>query len=118
MTASIKKVYLIFFCILCPPIIFAGNVNISSSTVSDLPLKTCYNLALKNSLSVAIKEQLVNENKANKMKAIGSVLPHISFSATHTKQGLDNNLAEDKVVLSQPLFFGFKDRLTLDSIKI
>lgn len=84
-----------------------------SSPVSNrLTLSECYNLALKQSETIAINADLIKESEARFIQAIGALLPHVSFVATERRQ--DNSASasvgsERKFIFKQTLFAGFKE---------
>jgi len=111
---DMKKMFLCVSAVLvmscCP--VFAED-KVPAYTLSD-----CYELALKQSETVAINAQLIKEAEAHFVQSLGLLLPHVSFTSTNTRkdyQHLDEDSfsetpsREDKFVFKQTLFSGFKE---------
>lgn len=85
-----------------------------------LTLKDCYELALKQSESIAINKETINEAEGRFVQALGLILPHVSFSSTDTRMDKDgtSGLFPQKsrkrgFVISQTLFSGFKEFISM-----
>jgi outer membrane protein len=80
-----------------------------------LTLEECYALALKQSETVAINREQIEEARAHFQQALGTLLPHVSFvreqnyqdtagSSSYKKRSYDQ-----KFVFTQTLFAGFRE---------
>ena len=118
------------FCILLTCLMFPSSNLFSAETIRQNPpvltLKDCYLLALKRSETIAVKKEGVSEATAEFLKATGEVLGDADFVITDFRQDAPDNQSsssgsssigstfsardrrERKVVISQPLFQGFK----------
>ncbi len=81
-----------------------------------LTLADCYALALKQSETIAIRQELIAEAEHRFTRALSDILPRASFSSSDKRQdGTDGSaftlkeVPERKFVFSQPLFSGFKE---------
>ena len=82
-----------------------------------LTLEECYQLALKQSETIAINSELIREAEARFTQALGALLPQVSFAWSQTNQDSErafssynhNGSFESKFVFKQTLFSGFKE---------
>ncbi|MBI4227780.1 MAG: TolC family protein, partial [Candidatus Omnitrophica bacterium] len=81
-----------------------------------LTLADCYRLALKQSETLAIHQELITEAEAHFDQALSGLLPRLSFVSSDKRQDGTGSTAftlrhvpERKFTLSQPLFAGFKE---------
>jgi outer membrane protein len=79
-----------------------------------LELVECYNLALKQSESIAISAELIKQAEAHFLQAFGTLLPQVSFSRSQFRENSDifpqyNKGFDQKFVFKQALFSGFKE---------
>ncbi len=80
-----------------------------------LTLQECYQRALKQSETIAIQLEHIDEIKAQAMQAMSVGLPKVSFMYTDKWQDtlanrhIDEGQKEARFVFSQPLFTGFKE---------
>jgi outer membrane protein len=103
----------------CAEVSDALKITQASKTVSrdenaPLTLKDCYKLALKQSELIAVDSEKIKEAKAHFLEAFGTLLPQVSFSRLDTRQNSEsspwyNKAFEQKFVLTQTLFSGFKE---------
>jgi outer membrane protein len=92
--------------------------------MSDKPLTLadCYRLALKQSEDIAIDADFVKEAEARFLQAFGTLLPHVSFTSTNTRERAPANAANSSNISSAPykraqrqftvtqtIFSGFKE---------
>jgi outer membrane protein len=74
-----------------------------------MTLKQAYDLALKRSEQLAIRQQLIKQAEARFSQSLSGILPKASFEYGITyEQGGDRSL-ESRFTFSQPLFSGFKE---------
>jgi outer membrane protein len=88
-----------------------------------LTLSNCYNLALKQSETIAINKEVIKEAEARFLQAFGTFLPHVSFSSTQNFADIGiatspKNTHENKFVFSQTLFAGFKEFAAMTGSKL
>ncbi|MDP2921807.1 MAG: TolC family protein [Candidatus Omnitrophota bacterium] len=91
---------------------FAENIKSSKLTLDE-----CYQLALKQSETIAINSEIIKEAEAHFTQALGAILPQVSFVRTQTNQDSErafssynhNGSFESKFVFKQTLFSGFKE---------
>lgn len=82
-----------------------------------LTLEDCYVLALKQSETIAINSELINEAEAHFLQSLGTLLPNVSFEVNKNVKDLKDNASalylgessEQKFVFKQTLFSGFKE---------
>ena len=81
-----------------------------------LTLADCYALTLERSEKIGIQKELIEETEGRFMRALGAVLPQLSFSSSDKRQEGSGGSAftlkkvpERKFVLNQSLFGGFKE---------
>ncbi len=106
-----------------PSFAFSGEMAVSMrievAAINDgnagLTLQNCYELALKRSETIAIKEEIIEETKGQMMQALSNALPKVSFAYSEkwedeAKRGtLGRSEEEGKFTFTQPLFTGFKE---------
>lgn len=79
-----------------------------------LTLTECYKLALRQSEIIAVDSERIREAEGRFLQALGTVLPHVSFSHLQQREQLATNSTprnsyEQKFVFTQNLFQGFKE---------
>jgi outer membrane protein len=80
-----------------------------------LTLEECYALALKQSETIAINREQINEARAHFLQALGTILPHVSFVREQNYQDTAGSSAyekrnyDQKFVFTQTLFAGFRE---------
>ncbi len=95
----------------------------ASSDDKPLTLSDCYSLALKRSETIAISTEHINEADARFTQALGTALPHVSFSSTDTKRDASSSSLypltsyERKFVFKQTLFSGFREFIAMSGSK-
>ena len=106
------------------------SVLSSSSWAGDskgkgLTLKDCYQLALKQSEEISLRQELITETEARFQQSLSGILPRVSFSSVDKRQdGAGDSpftrkyLPERKFVFSQPLFSGFKEFAAMRGAKV
>ena len=84
--------------------------------VRALTLAECFELALRRSEEIAIKQEILRENEGRFLQALSGALPRASFELSEKRQDGSGGSAftlkdipERKFVFSQPLFSGFKE---------
>lgn len=111
-----KKIILLLSFLFCvSPFVSAEELG--------LTLKECYQMALKQSETIAIQLEYIDEIKAQTMQAMSVALPSVSFM--YTDQWQDNVVnrhrtegkEEARFVFSQPLFTGFKEMAAIRANK-
>ncbi|MDO8580744.1 MAG: TolC family protein [Candidatus Omnitrophota bacterium] len=85
-----------------------GSTVISAQEPAGYTLLDCYRLALKQSETVAVRRELIDEAEGIMKEAFSGILPNVSYSHTETWQDGDQK-TESRFVFSQPLFRGFKE---------
>ena len=100
---------------LAPPAPATGQLGMTADH-QPLTLADCFVLALKQSETVAIRQEVINETTGRFLQALSGVLPRASFEASEKRQDGSGSsaftlkrLPERKFVFSQPLFSGFKE---------
>lgn len=107
---------------------FSHDVSIAEDTLADtivkgavpsvksLTLSDCYRLALKQSETIAIKQEILKEQEGRFLTALSTMMPRASFVWSqklqdgNTSSGFTlNEIPEGKFVFSQPIFTGFKE---------
>ena len=91
----------------------AGNLQ---ESVKPLTLIDCYRLALKQSETIAIKQELIKEQEGRFLVAFSTMMPKVTYVWTQKREDgnprpsfpLDGT-PEGKFVFKQPLFTGFKE---------
>ena len=85
-----------------------------------LTLRDCFELALKQSETLAIQKETIKETEGRMLQALGSALPNAGFSYSEQRQngsGSSNftlsEIPEARFTFSQPLFSGFKEFASL-----
>ena len=114
-----KRAFIIVFIFLfaCAP------ASSASSDDKPLTLSDCYALALKRSETIAIDAEHINEADARFTQALGTALPHVSFSSTDTKRDASSSSLypltsyERKFVFKQTLFSGFREFIAMSGSK-
>jgi len=82
---------------------------------SPLTLEECFQLALKQSETIAVNQEKIKEAEGRFKQALGTILPHISFAVDKTWEDTDSYPALNKTgtdqrfVFKQTLFAGFKE---------
>ncbi len=106
-----KIVLLIFILLSCLEIAFCAQ-----ETSPPLSLSDCYRLALRQSESLAIRAEAIQEAEARLTQSLSGILPKVHFSYSDKRQDGNNSnsfslreIPEHKFTLSQPLFSGFKE---------
>ena len=81
-----------------------------------LTLADCYRLALKQSETLAIRQELITQAETRFTQALSGILPRVSFVSTDKRQDGSGssaftlrNVPERKFTVSQPLFSGFRE---------
>ena len=80
-----------------------------------LTLREAYSLALKTSETIAINDQVIREAEAHFLQALGTLLPHVSFSSQDIGQDISGSPTslrhsfERAFVFKQRLFSGFRE---------
>ena len=81
-----------------------------------LTLADCYALTLERSEKIGIQKELIEETEGRFLRALGAVLPHLSFASSDKRQDGSGgsaftlkNVPERKFELNQTLFGGFKE---------
>ena len=88
-----------------------------------LTFSDCYELALKQSETIAIDAEVIKETEAHFLEAMGTLMPHVSFLSTDTQEekktsgggggGLQSltpsKSSTRQFVFTQTLFSGFKE---------
>ncbi len=84
--------------------------------VSARTLHECYELALKQSETLAIQKEVIEEARGRFLQALSTLSPRASFSYSNKWQDVDETTStlrretpEGKFTFSQPLFTGFKE---------
>jgi outer membrane protein len=109
-----KKYIFVALILLFSPSLSYAQANQITSRPAPLTLMDCYNLALKQSEIIAIDAELINQAEARFTQALGTLLPHVTFSSTDTRLRSEttpssNKTYERKFVFKQTLFSGFKE---------
>ena len=129
-----KHQFYIKFCLLIFILSFSYRLSysqintIQTSTNQGLTLEECYQKALKQSETIAIKQQQIEETKAQILSAWSTISPHVSLYYTYLKQGAyPSQVAQSYVAqptsqqgrftLTQPLFSGLKEFAGLSAAK-
>ncbi len=87
----------------------------SASETQGLNLFDCYRLALKQSETLSIEQELIKESDGRFRQALSGILPQVTFSTSQEWQdrggssNASSEIPESKFVFSQPLFSGFKE---------
>ncbi len=77
----------------------------------------CYRLALKRSEDLQIQEELIRQTEAEFQQVFSGVLPRVTYVFKETtEQGLGTS-PERKLLVTQPLFRGFKEFATMRAAK-
>jgi outer membrane protein len=80
-----------------------------------LTVEECFALALRQSETVAITREQVNEARAHFLSALGTILPHVSFQREQNYQDTGGSSSyrkrsyDQKFVFTQTLFAGFRE---------
>ncbi len=100
-------------------ILISFFLGISQSVFSSEPpltLKDCYDLALKQSETIAIRAEQIKEAEGRFTQALSGILPKIDYVYSDKRQDGSNSsnftlrdIPEQKFTFSQPLFSGFKE---------
>ena len=95
--------------------LFAGEI-IQRQGEGTPTLFQCYELALKQSETLAVEEEQIHEAEARFRQSLSAILPRVDFSYSHKRQDGNNSgsstlreVPEHKFTFSQPLFSGFKE---------
>lgn len=98
--------------------------NASFAMEEGLTLSDCYALSLKQSETIAIQQELIEEAEGRFLRALSVVLPHASFSSSDKRQDGSGGSAftlkevpERKFILNQNLFSGFKEIAAMASVR-
>ena len=94
----------------------SASAQTDPATSPIFTLAECYALALKQSETIAIKQEVLKETEGRFLQAFSGILPHVSFSMSEKRQNGSGGSAftlreipERKFVFTQPLFSGFKE---------
>lgn len=119
------KASLILFAITVTAPAQAESPVASPETPAAYSLMECYAMALKQSETIALQQELIAETEARFTRALGSALPHLSFSSSDKRQDGAGESAftlrkipERKFVLNQTLFSGFKELAAMKGAKV
>lgn len=88
-----------------------------------LSLRDCYRLALEQSETIAINQDVILEAESRFLQSLGTVLPHVSINSTDGRQDKSGLLSsgtrtfERSVFVSQNLFSGFKEFAAVSATK-
>jgi outer membrane protein TolC len=78
-----------------------------------LTLAEAYRMALKQSETLAIRQELIKEAQSRFVQSLSGILPRASFEASHTwedgRRGTTIDTPERRFTVSQPLFSGFQE---------
>lgn len=87
-----------------------------AADAAPLTLAECYRLALEQSETIAIRQELIEEAEARFTQALSGILPRVSFVSTDKRQDGNGQSAftlrkipERKFTVNQPLFSGFRE---------
>jgi outer membrane protein TolC len=110
-----KKISFAFLLFILAEVAVAGDTQ----PLKPLTLADCYAGALKTSEAIAIKNEVIKESNARYLKALGTMMPDVSYDLSATRQGVSNtalpsvfaskNSSQFKFTLNQPIFSGFKE---------
>lgn len=111
------------------PRAFAASMSINQKTggavsvTHPLSIKECYELALKQSETIAINAQLIKEAQAHFLQALSISLPHVSFQVSEYRTDVATATAPKRTyergfVFSQALFSGFKELAAVSGSKL
>lgn len=113
--------------------LFGVLIGRTGAAAETLDLPTCYQLALERSQTVAIANEEIVQAQARFQQALGSILPHVTFTVKETLQDPASNAGttnsfqqtftrlstpETDFKLTQPLFRGFQELTALKISKI
>lgn len=111
-----KNKYIPFIFSVSAALLLCGQTPLfADSDASALTLNECFKLALKQSENIAINREKIKEAEARFTQALGTLLPHISFSRSDYFQDTANQSSykkhsyDQKFVFKQTLFAGFKE---------
>jgi outer membrane protein len=111
-----KNRHIPFLYILSAALLLSGQTSLfAGSNASALTLNECFGLALKQSENIAISREKIQEAEARFTQALGTILPHISFSRsdyledTNHLSSYKKHTYDQKFVFKQTLFSGFKE---------
>lgn len=97
------------------PGMYSPHISTEKPSVG-LTLLDCYQLALHQSETIAIKKEILKEAEGRFLTAVSTALPQATFNYSQTRQNgdgrsasLDKNQFEGKFSFQQPLFTGFKE---------
>lgn len=124
----LKLCLLIFILSFNPKLIFSQINTEKISTNQGLTLQDCYQKALQQSETIAIKQQQIEEAKAQLLNAWSTISPHVSFLYTYLRSSTypiksaptyvaQANSQDARFTLTQPLFSGFKEYAGLAAAK-
>ena len=107
-------------------LIFLGfSWSLGADEPKVLTLKDCYQLALKQSEEISLRQELITETEGRFMQSLSGVLPKVSFSSVDKRQDgagdsafTRKRLPERKFTFSQPLFSGFKEFAAMRGAKV
>jgi outer membrane protein len=107
-----RKIILLFFL----SYLFCGCPLSADENAGALTLAQCYDLALRQSETLAIEEEQIKEAEARFRQSLSAILPRVDFSYSHKRQDGSNSgsstlreIFDHKFTFSQPLFSGFKE---------
>ena len=77
-------------------------------------LRECYELALKQSETIAIQEQVIKEAEGRFLQAFSGILPDVSYEVSEERRDVatdssSRKIRERRFTFTQPLFTGFKE---------
>ena len=111
-----KNKHIPFLYIVSAALLLCGQTPLfAGSNVSSLTLNKCFSLALKQSENIAISREKIQEAEARFTQALGTIIPHISFSRsdylqdTAHQSSYKKHTYDQKFVFKQTLFSGFKE---------
>ena len=114
----IRWLCLIIVCCLAAPWMIGASLDPLTMPPAppSLTLMECYRLALKQSETIAIQQERLAETEGRFLQALSGVLPRVTFAMSEKRQDGSGGSAfqlrdipERKVVVTQPLFAGFKE---------
>ncbi|MCX5716290.1 MAG: TolC family protein [Candidatus Omnitrophica bacterium] len=111
--------------IICVIALINCGVAFSQESGEQYTLARCYELALKQSETIAIDVEHFNVAQAHFIQALGTILPHVSFSYTDIRQdpsasnsAYPRSSFESSFTFKQTLFTGFKEFIAMSGSKL
>ncbi len=109
--------FLILLCVVTRSTAFAEEAK-------PLTLADCYALSLKQSETIAQRQELITETEGRLLRSFGAIMPEVTFSAEETRQDGTGNSSFTlkevplrKFVFKQTLFGGFKELAAVAATK-